>query len=447
MLKLHTALLTGKSISFLTKKFKKGGGSAAPGLYALKIDPNLIKKLASQIETNVIITGTNGKTTTARMLALFAKTQHISYIRNSTGSNLERGIASTLISSTNIRGQIKQVKLGIWELDEAAFNTVAPLLNPKYIVFLNAFRDQLDRYGEVNSVTKKWLETLKKTNPEAIIINADDANTSKMIKDIKAKTITFGVKGRKITGEGKSGNHKLDIWAENVEEKGLTETSFKCHSGLSGIRSPHPDPLPQGARESINVTLPLPGIYHVYDFLAAITLANCLGFDTEESIQAVSEFKPAFGRVEQLDLKVGGEIKKGFLFLIKNPTGADQIFQALKKEIKAKDSLMIALNDNLADGTDVSWIWDADFEAISHQLSDVRLICSGSRAYDLAIRLKYAGIKTDQIVIEPSIEKAFNEAKRGLKGRLFVLPTYTALMSLQKLLTHDKVKENYWEEE
>src|SRR3989338_1277874 len=170
------AIGTGKLINHITRSLKIGGGSAAPGLYALKIDPEIVTKLSKKIPTNIIITGTNGKTTTARMLAHFAKESGLKVIRNHTGSNLERGIASALIH--NSKGD-----LGIWEMDEAAFNSVAPKLNPDIVIFLNIFRDQLDRYGEVNTILDKWSETLKKLPKKTLIlVNGDDANTAKLVK-------------------------------------------------------------------------------------------------------------------------------------------------------------------------------------------------------------------------------------------------------------------------
>ncbi len=202
-MRLIVAILFGKLIAYFTKLFKIGGGSAAPGLYALKIEPDLVKKLTAYISKNVVITGTNGKTTTARMLAHFAKTSGLKIIRNHTGSNLERGIASTLIqhSSFNLKGYCTNYDLGIWELDEAAFNTVAPKIIPAVIVFLNVFRDQLDRYGEVDTVIKNWCATLQKLPSNTkIIVNGDDANTAKLAKCFKGKVQKFGVKDYKIVG-------------------------------------------------------------------------------------------------------------------------------------------------------------------------------------------------------------------------------------------------------
>ena len=437
-MKLTVAILVGKTISWLTRALKLGGGSAAPGLYALKIEQDLVEKLSQKIPRNVVITGTNGKTTTARMLAHFARESRLKVIRNSTGSNLERGIASALISHFSLdaylphTGGVQGSHLGIWELDEAAFNSVAPKLKPDVIVFLNVFRDQLDRYGEVDSVVKGWAGTLESLPKETIIlVNGDDPNTAKLGSSFKGKVYKFGVKDYKIVGESleyRKENENLGCEAINVKLKGLSESLFSVviHS------RPHP------------VVLPLPGVYHIYDFLAAFYAGHELGFSTESMISSLKGFQPAFGRVEKLPF--------GYIFLIKNPAGATQVFETLAPQIKPSDRLLIALNDNLADGTDVSWIWDGEFERLQRAHAEggegnrQQIICSGSRAADLAVRLKYAGFKAESIIVEPILKKALREAREGLRGQLYILPTYTALLELQKILAKMGIKKHYWRE-
>jgi len=229
-MRLLSAILLGKFVAFLTKLFKLGGGSAAPGLYALSIEPDLVKKLALKIPKNVVVTGTNGKTTTAKMLAHFAKESNLKVIRNHTGSNLERGIASTIISYVNPWGKQK-FDLGIWELDEAAFNSVAPKLKPDLVVFLNIFRDQLDRYGEINTVLKRWQETLKKIPSQTkILINGDDANILELASSFKGHIQKFGVKDFKIVGESivhKKEQENLDFEAKDVKLNGLNGSTFQ----------------------------------------------------------------------------------------------------------------------------------------------------------------------------------------------------------------------------
>lgn len=432
-IKKTAAIALGKAVLGLTKTLIMGGGSAAPGLYALKVYPDLVGDLTQQIPKTIIITGTNGKTTTARMLAQIIQASGLKVLRNSTGSNLERGIASTLISNSHLGGGIfKSVDLAIWELDEAAFNTVVPKMKPDMIVFLNAFRDQLDRYGEIDTVIKKWQQTLKQLNKDTLVIlNGDDQNILKLKNSFSGKIQTFGVKGHKISGENiisKPKKQKLNFEAKNVETLGIEGSKFEL----------------EAADGRWEFTLPIPGIYHIYDFLAAYACAQQLEIQPKAIINSFKNFSPAFGRVEKLDF--------GYIFLIKNPAGATEVFKTLKDEIKEGDRLLLALNDNLADGTDVSWIWDAQFEnlkienSMKNENCKLKIFCSGTRAEDLALRLKYAGFKPESITVENNLEKAFKQAREGLEGRLFILPTYTALLQFQKILVDSGLKKHYWEE-
>lgn len=398
---LFIAILLGKLIAYFTKRLKIGGGSAAPGLYALSLEPNLVEKLAVKIPQNIVITGTNGKTTTAKMLSHFAKASGLKVIRNHTGSNLERGIASTLILHSHLTSGKLDSDLGIWEMDEAAFNTVVPMLKPNVIVFLNVSRDQLDRYGEVDKVVTDWCQTLKKTPSDTtLIINGDDKSLNQLTSSFRGKSFKFAL-------------------PKDIKLSGLKNSQFKFNKQL--------------------VSLPLPGIYHVYDAVAAFSAAEKLKIPFKTCFQSLKTFQPGFGRVEKLPF--------GYIFLIKNPAGATKVFETIAPNIKPSDRLLLALNDNLADGTDVSWIWDAVFGKLKTQNSKLEIVCSGTRAYDLAVRLKYAGFKADTSDIEPDLKNALKKARMGLKGKLFILPTYTAMLELQSILTKSGIKKHYWEEE
>lgn len=430
-IKLILSIILGKFILYLTRIFKFGGGSAAPGYYALKLYPNLVTDLASQIPKTIIITGTNGKTTTARMLGHFIESQGLKVLRNTTGSNLERGIASALLqnSSLNLKGYRINCDLAIWELDEAAFNSVAPKLHPDMIVFLNVFRDQLDRYGEVDSIINKWGKTVAKLpKTTRIFINGDDQNLSALKVYFKGKIQTFGVENFKIGGE-KNLMHiqeKLDFEATNIEQIGLEGTKFDLET----------------ITDKWAIALSIPGIYHIYDFLAAFSVAEQLKIKPSAIINSFKNFSPAFGRVEKLSF--------GYILLIKNPVGATQVFQTIKPGLKENDRIMIALNDNFADGTDISWIWDVDFEIFQNpsraKSRDFQIYASGTRATDLALRLKYAGFNPNQLIVQSNLKLAFEGACRGLQGRLFILPTYTCLLELQKILAKDGFKKEYWRE-
>ena len=392
------AIFSGKLIAQVSRFLKIGGGSAAPGLFALRIDPELVEGLSKKIPWNVVITGTNGKTTTARMISHFAKQSGLRVIQNATGSNLERGVASALISHSG------DLDLGIWELDEFAFNSVAPKLKPDIVIFLNVSRDQLDRYGEIDKVVNRWCDSVSKLDPKTIVlINADDPNLQKLEKYFKGKVVKFGKKNIK-----------------NIKQNGLDGSSFELKAEFGKLK----------------IDLPLPGLYHIYDALASLIMAHYLGLPTTH--KSFKDFQPAFGRFEKLPF--------GFIFLIKNPAGATQVFETISSQVKPQDRLLIALNDNLADGTDVSWIWDANFERLQVTGYSGQVICSGARAADLAVRLKYAGFEPNKLIVEPNLEKALKQARAGLKGKLFILPTYTALLELQHILTDQGIKPHYWKE-
>ncbi|OGE30507.1 hypothetical protein A2631_00285 [Candidatus Daviesbacteria bacterium RIFCSPHIGHO2_01_FULL_44_29] len=434
------ALLAGKIILKASKILQRGGGSAAPGLYSLQIDPNLVSKLAGQIPQNIVITGTNGKTTTSRILTQLLTAQGLSVMSNSTGSNLERGIASTLIGQASLSGKI-QKDIGIWELDEAAFNNVIFSLKPQIIVFLNVFRDQLDRYGEVDTIVKKWKETLFKIGWEPLVlINGNDGHLVPLVDETEHAESFFvqnyGLKWEKVVK--KSDSKKL-ITAKIVKNLGLKGSRIKVFLGQA----------------ILNFDLPMPGLYHIYDFLAALSVYYSLNLPLQNVNKIIQDYSPAFGRVEKLRLGKG----EGYIFLIKNPAGATAVFETIASELKKGDRLLIALNDNFADGTDVSWIWDAEFEKLAaaprptRSRSDARdlvgpkLICSGKRADDLAVRLKYAGIDTSQIEVIPDLKDAFTKSQKNLKNsRVFILPTYTALLSLQNILAQAGLKKAYWKE-
>lgn len=427
MLKTVTAILLGKTIFFLTRVLKLGGGYAAPGLYALKIDPQLVKNLINVQAKNIIVTGTNGKTTTSKLISHFLKTSDNKVIRNSSGSNLERGIASYLVSHASLLGKLNY-DFGVWELDEFAFNSLALKIRPDVVILLNAFRDQLDRYGEVDTVVNKWRETLGKLNDKTVlIINQDDGNLSKAVSLFKGKIINIGIKDSKITGEGNSNtSEKPDYEAEILNTSTLEETKVSVSFNDS----------------KLEYQIPLPGVFNAYNFLAAFTLAYILNIDPKFIQDSLRSYKSSFGRFEKFNTSG----KEGNIFLIKNPVGATQVLQTILPHITKKDSLLIALNDNFADGTDVSWIWDAEFERIMNHKSRIKVFVSGSRAYDMALRLKYGGVDKSKIIIEEDLETAFTKAVKESEGKLFILPTYTALMELQKILVKEGIKKEYWKE-
>jgi len=441
---LSAAISVGKFVNFLTN-LQGGGGTAAPGLYALKIDPNLVEKLSGKIKNGaIVIAGTNGKTTTARITTDILATEYQT-IHNRQGSNLLRGVASTLITSISIVGNIKS-DLAIWEADEAALPEIVKQTKPKTIVLLNLFRDQLDRYGEVETIREKWSEAISTLPAETkLILNADDPSVAFIAKSFKGKPVYFGVEEKKID---------LPI-IENVADVRFClncgaplkyDPIFSAHLGHWSCPKCHYDrPKPSIsatnarfkpdlsthlglsiANRQSTVDYKLPGLYNVYNVLAAAATAKLLGIDDKQIIKAIEDFQAAFGRFQKMDIKG----KKAVVFLIKNPAGANEVIRTISPLKNV--SLLTILNDNIADGRDVSWIWDTNWEVLKGKFKSINT--SGTRAYDIALRLKYADM--NNISVHEDINTSFQESldKLGTKDTLLILPTYTAMLELQGIL-------------
>src|SRR3989344_2867188 len=424
-MKTFLAILTGKSIFFLSRFLGLGGGFAAPGLYALKIDPNFINNLTSQIPKQIIITGTNGKTTTSGMLARLFKNEGVKVLRNKTGSNLERGIASTLIKHCSLLGNIRE-EVAVWEVDEAAFNSVVLKIQPEIVVILNVYRDQLDRYGEVDSIVKKWLETVKKLpSSTKLLINGDDGSLEGFYA-LENEVEAFSVPETGLKGELKpKKSRKVRFTCIDIKTS-LTESAFKFKFD----------------NREIAVSLTIAGAYNVDNAVAALA-AKFLAKDLSASdAQSLKDFSSAFGRSEKFTFQE----KEGYIFLIKNPAGATQVMETVLPNLKPEDTLLLALNDNFADGTDVSWIWDIELERLKIKDLRLKIFVSGIRAYDMALRLKYAGVDEGRIIVDQDLKAAFGEAVKNRDGKLFILPTYTAMLELQKVLVNKGVKKLYWKE-
>ena len=445
-LRLALAILIGKFIAILNK-LTGSGATAAPGLYALKIDPNLVKKISKNvIHGSIIVSGTNGKTTTSRLIADILSSKY-KIIHNRQGSNLMRGIASTFISHSSIVGKV-DCDLAIWEVDEATLPKAIKHTSPKIIVLLNLFRDQLDRYGEVDTVRVKWQKALSfLPKSTTLILNADDPGISILAESFKGKVIHFGVDDKEIN-------------LPQIENVADIRHCLNCGSNLvySTLLSAHmghyscPNcyfkrPIPQISAESLNfkpnfstsiklnvndqllnMAYQLPGLYNVYNVLAAVAVATPLNFDPQTIKYHTEKFSAAFGRFQQI--KIDG--KNILIFLIKNPTGANEIIRTLA--LKNNFIILAILNDKIADGRDVSWIWDTNWEILTQKVKKASI--SGIRAWDLATRLKYADFKLSKNNIYKDIYYSIKRTLGNLntKDTLIILPTYTALLEVQKSL-------------
>lgn len=453
--RLALAIASGKLTAYATHTFKRGGGTAAPGLVAEKIDPRILTKLTKNLPQGAImISGTNGKTTTSRILSNILQLSGVSTIHNRSGSNLTRGLISTLINTKR-----ENVELGLFEVDEAALTKAAELAKPKVLVLNNLFRDQLDRYFELDQLLLRWKNVLKNLPADTIVcLNADDPRLATLAHYAKGRVLYFGIgsskeklkelpqsadilacpncdttlsydelylghQGKFFCTSCKFRRPDLDISASDIKLEGLEGSSFVLKT-------------PLGKSEA---KLGVPGFYNIYNALAAAAGAAALGLAQENILTGLAEFKAVFGRIERIPVD-GKEI---LITLVKNPTGFNEVLRLLQGA--ESEHLLLILNDLFADGRDVSWIWDVDMEKLAAQ--KVPIVASGIRAWDLAVRLKYAGVKS-AILVEENSDKALKLAlDQTPKGRtLFVLPTYTAMLGLRHYLTKLGHTGRFWED-
>jgi len=469
----------------LSRALGFGGGTAAPGLVAAFFDPTVLARLAACLpQGSVIVTGTNGKTTTGRMLAGILTEAGLHPIHNRAGSNLIRGMTAALIARSDLAGQ-PHGDIGLWEVDEATLPLAVREVQPRVVVLNNLFRDQLDRYGEVDTVRRLWAEALRNPHPLAspavqergnmptVILNADDPGVACLGRELDARVWYYGLEdpAMRLTRPV----HAMDVrHCPFCHGRLVYELHFISHLGhyrCSNCGWGRPQPVfrastivfsqPSAVRCTIETpggsfsgTLAVPGLYNVYNALAAVAAAMACGATLAQCREGLQQVRPAFGRGEWLDV----EGRHVGLFLIKNPTGANEVLRMLTWTDPLPGpppegggygrglNVLIAINDLTADGRDVSWLWDADFEMLAGRVAQVTV--SGIRTQDMALRLKYAGLDPATFVVENDIEQALRGALHRLNPgeTLHVLPTYTALLATQRVLARWGCRPSYWEE-
>lgn len=431
-------ILLGKTIIFINNKLNLGSGSTWPGHIALNLNPNFIRQVLASHPKGVklkvvIIAGTNGKTTTGKLISAILKTNNNSVLHNAAGANLLNGLASTLIRGVNLvsfprrdLGKLDADYL-IFECDENALPQVISQTNPDYIVCLNLFRDQLDRYGEIDSIAKKWHEKFKKLKKETtLILNADDPQISFLETGTGAKTLHFGL-------EAKSDNSKIEHGADSAYcpkcgSKLEYESVSFSHLGIWRCQNCQ---LKRPTLDVSNITFhPLVGTYNKYNALAAYLFAKNEKIKESVINEAFRNFTPAYGRGEKINYK-GKNVQ---IFLSKNPTSLNESLQTIK--FLGGKNLLFVLNDKIPDGLDVSWIWDVNLEEILEKQMNIAV--TGDRVYDMALRLKYSEQFTH---VEPNLKKAINKMLENLEPgeTLYMLPNYSAMLDVRKLLTGRKI--------
>ena len=457
------ALTAGRTAGAASRALGRGGGTAITGLLAETVAPNLATDLSAQLGMgSVLVTGTNGKTTTARMLARIAREGGLLPLPNRSGSNLMRGIVTSLIQEADLLGRIRESegRLGVFEVDEAVLPRAVDALAPRVLAFTNLFRDQLDRYGEVDSVAARWRATLEAAPPTTtVVLNADDPSVAALAESAPGPVLFFGLDDPSPALAGVE--HAADSrWCPACGAEYLYDFVYYGHIGhwrCPGCARARPQPdvravrlAPAGAEStSLNVTTPagdlslelrLAGVYNVYNALAAAASGVALGLPLSAAEVGVSGVTAAFGRQERF----GVDGRDVHVLLAKNPAGLNQVLRAIVAG-EGERHLLLLLNDGIADGRDVSWIWDADFEMLSGRVGS--LVLSGTRAEDLALRLKYAGLP-EPAAVTGDTRRALSLALAAVPEgeRLYVVPTYTAMLEVRELLARRGGRARYWEE-
>jgi lipid II isoglutaminyl synthase (glutamine-hydrolysing) len=442
-----------RAVACFSRLAGAGGGTTLPGKLLWKLDPSAVDRLAARLPRgSALVSATNGKTTTAAMAARMLEPS-VRLAHNRAGANLVSGVASALVAA-------RDAELGLFEVDEAALPEVARRVLPRAVSLGNLFRDQLDRYGELELVAGRWREMARRLPADAVLAaNGDDPQLGEIATQ-RPGSVVFGVDDpRHASPElqhaadskwcvrcgtayvyaaayiGHLGDYRcpacgharppLDVVAREIELNGLESVSFRLDT-------------PEG---SASVELQVPGLYNVYNALAAASLARALGTSLAAIVAGLQGFSAAFGRFERIQL----DERSLLTLLIKNPAGANEVVRTLVAGGSPR-LLLVALNDEIADGRDVSWIWDVDFEPLLGRLE--RLIATGERAAELALRFKYAGLPEDAIEVVPSLEVALD---LGLEltppgEELTALPTYTAMLALRDLVGRRGFVKPYWEE-
>ncbi|MEK7861689.1 MAG: MurT ligase domain-containing protein [Chloroflexota bacterium] len=438
------------------------GATALPGLVTLQLDPDFIAAITRSLPHGVVlVSGTNGKTTTTRMVSDIARAAGWAPIHNRSGSNLERGIAGALLADSTWRGEPRG-DIGLFEVDEASLPRVLRSLTPRVLVVTNLFRDQLDRFFEIDQLAHRIGDAIAELDPSVIVVlNADDPIVATLGARHRGRVAYFGVDDPAVGGRvpqdisdatrcprcrapleygrvilAHEGDWSCPACGLARPSRDVSALKVRLDAAASTIELRLPV---AGAFDPIRV--PLPGLYNAYNALAAIATARALDIALPTAVRAMDRFRPAFGRLEQI--AVDGRILR--LVLVKNPAGFNAAIGALL-ETGRHPRLLAALNDRDADGRDVSWIWDADFESLAPAIEHV-VVC-GIRSRDLANRLKYAGVPRERMVVVDDWGGAIDRAVDGTAegAELVVVATYTAMLALRSELARRGHVAPFWED-
>jgi len=448
--------MAGRAAATLSRRLGRGGGTVIAGHLVPRLAPQALREVTDSLPNgSIVVSGTNGKTTTTRLLSHVLSGAGMRPIHNRAGANLLTGLYSAVAQATDWQARPRG-DVGLFEVDEATLPRALEHIRPRVLLLHNIFRDQLDRYGEVHFVAGLWRDAVERLGSKTtVILNSDDPLVAALpygltygVEDtgiasarlphaadarlcprcgspLNYESVFYGHLGHYVCSTGDFSRPAPDIAATSVELLGDAGTNLTIATPGGIIRA----------------TLRLPGLYNVYNALAAVAVCSALQVRRDVIARGLETFTAAFGRLERIAV----EGRQLFLALVKNPVGFTEVLRTILAE-PGRRTLLIAINDLFADGTDVSWLWDVEMERLQDRVNVA--VCSGLRAEDMAVRLKYAGVETARIQVEDDLERALERAITAAEPgeTVYVLPTYTAMLSMREVLQRTGYVRGFWED-
>jgi UDP-N-acetylmuramyl tripeptide synthase len=460
------AITAARLAAAASRALRAGGGTTLPGRLAGTIAPGLVARLTARLPRGVmLVSGTNGKTTTSRLLGGILGAAGLVVIHNRAGANLISGIASALVASSSMAGRPRG-DVGLFEVDEFTLPAAVEATRPAVVVLLNLFRDQLDRYGEIDIIAERWRRALAVLPPAAVVVyNADDPTVADVGQEYRGRTLVFGLDGGP-EGTPQTAAGTLEHAADarycyrcgRLYEYTLVTLGHMGHFRCPQCRTERPQPQVRAAAirlrgaDGADLTLDihgsprgvrttLPGLYNVYDVTAAAAGAAAAGIEAGTIVRGITATAPAFGRGERV--AIGG--REALFLLAKNPAGFNAVLRTVLLA-EAAPVVLIAINDLIADGRDISWLWDVDFEVLRGRARAI--VVGGLRAEDMVLRLKYGGLAAERVTMEKDGWRALERGLALLRDgeRLYVLPTYTAMLQMRDTLARKGYVSGFWKQ-
>jgi lipid II isoglutaminyl synthase (glutamine-hydrolysing) len=490
--RLSAALMAGRAAATLSRRLGRGGGTVIAGHLVPRLAPHALREVTDLLPNgSIVVSGTNGKTTTTRLLSHILRGAGMRPIHNRAGANLLSGLFSAVAQATDWQAR-PLGDIGLFEVDEATVPRALQHIQPRVLLLHNIFRDQLDRYGEVHFVAGLWAQAIRGLpRGTTVVLNADDP----LVADLPSRRAArreagisphlgtpphFQMESVDSTRGARAVGHLLTygiadsaVGSCEVPHAADARLCPRCGSALRydvvffghlghyacstcDFARPTPDvvatriELLGDAGTNLSVSTPngvirarlrLPGLYNVYNALAAVAVGAALGIRREVVDRGLETFTAAFGRLERIQV----EDRELFLALVKNPVGFTEVLRTILSA-PGRRTLLVAINDRFADGTDVSWLWDVEFERLQDRVNVA--VCTGLRAEDMAVRLKYAGVERSRILVDNELQRALEQALRAAEPSetVYVLPTYTAMLALREILQRTGYVSGFWED-